>query len=313
MRILVTGGLGYVGSNVVKHLSELGHSVYIGSTRVDAEQSSGLNHRCRIKLEWDNEFSLQNACRNIDAVIHAAGINALDCERDPVNALNFNGVATARLIRAASTSGVQRFVYLSTAHVYRSPLVGDISEKVRLENPHPYATSHVAGENALLYADHKKLLEGVILRLSNIFGAPTNISADCWTLFVNNLCLQAVKTGRLHIKSSGSQERDFIPMQEACRMIGFFANPLVQIDQKCIINVGSGYSMSLLQMAYLIQERCQILFGYKPKILKADNNGERLSLNYDVELMKSFGVRLSSSLTSQIDSLLMFCQKELKR
>ncbi len=312
MRILVTGGLGYIGSNIVKYLSELGHSVFVGSSRLDATKSPGLNLKYRVKLEWDNEFSLQTACCNTDVVIHAAGINAMGCEEDPVSALNFNGVATARLIRAASSSGVRRFVYLSTAHVYRSPLVGDISEKVCLENLHPYATSHVAGENALLYACNKKWLEGVVLRLSNIFGAPADASANCWTLFVNDLCCQAVKTGFLHIKSPWAQERDFIPMQEACRMIGYFANPLVKVDQKCILNIGSGSSMSLLEMAYLIQERCRILFGYKPAIIKANYVGERVPLNYSVDLMKSFGASLGSNLNDEIDSLLLFCQKEFK-
>ena len=60
------------------------------------------------------------ACLDVDVVVHAAGMNAKDCLADPV-AAHFNGVATARFAAAASKAGVEKFIYLSTIHVYASP------------------------------------------------------------------------------------------------------------------------------------------------------------------------------------------------
>ena len=86
-------------------------------------------------------------------------MNSQDCANDPVAALEFNGVATTRLVSAALSSGVKKFIYLSTAHIYSSPLVGKISEETYPKNFHPYATSHLAGEMAVLKAYKKKKLK----------------------------------------------------------------------------------------------------------------------------------------------------------
>ena len=77
-----------------------------------------------VKLIWDDKDALTEACRNVDTVIHAAGMNAQDCTKDPVAALEFNGVATARLVEATCKAGVNQLIYLSTAHVYSNPLQG---------------------------------------------------------------------------------------------------------------------------------------------------------------------------------------------
>ena len=108
--------------------------------------------------------------------------------------MDFNGVATKRLVEAASRAGVKKFIYLSTAHVYASPLVGTITEQTLPNNSHPYASSHLAGESAVLNADERGVIQGVVMRLSNAYGAPMHKGVNCWMLVVNDLCRQAVQT-----------------------------------------------------------------------------------------------------------------------
>src|SRR3546814_14338280 len=112
------------------------------------------------------------ACRGCDAVIHAAGMNAQNCAANPVEALEFNGVATARLVQAAARVGIRRFIYLSTAHVYCAPLTGTITEDTCLRNLHPYATTHLAGENAVLLAVQFGEILGIVLGIANVLGVP---------------------------------------------------------------------------------------------------------------------------------------------
>src|SRR3546814_17036700 len=95
-------------------------------------------------------------------------MNAQNCAANPVEALEFNGVATARLVQAAARVGIRRFIYLSTAHVYCAPLTGTITEDTCPRNLHPYATSHLAGENAVLSAVQAGEISGMVLRLSKI-------------------------------------------------------------------------------------------------------------------------------------------------
>jgi UDP-glucose 4-epimerase len=144
MRILVIGGFGFVGGRVAKHLHRAGYSIVLG-TRQAYSSPEWLRQAEVVQLHWHDAAALERSCRGVDVVIHAAGMNAQDCAADPVSALEFNGLATARLLAAAIRAGVQRFIYLSTAHVYASPLVGTITENTCPRNLHPYATSHLGG------------------------------------------------------------------------------------------------------------------------------------------------------------------------
>src|SRR5207245_1641136 len=99
-----------------------------------------------------------------------------------------------KLTDAAKRAGVRRVVYVSTAHVYGAPLAGVITEASCAVSLHPYATSHRAAEDVVRAAHERKTIEGVVIRLSNAYGAPVSEDANCWTLLVNDLCRQAART-----------------------------------------------------------------------------------------------------------------------
>jgi UDP-glucose 4-epimerase len=148
-RVLITGGFGFVGGRLATYLAQKGHHVILGS-RITSISPAWLPHAEVIQIDWDDEVALEHICSQVDVVIHAAGMNTQDSTADPIAALAFNGLATARLVTAACWKGVQQFIYLSTAHVYANPLVGVITEESCPRNLHPYATSHLAGEQEVL-------------------------------------------------------------------------------------------------------------------------------------------------------------------
>ena len=115
--------------------------------------------------------------------------------------------------------GVPRFLYFSTAHVYGSSLEGTITEQTCPRNLHPYATSHLAGEQAVLEAAQRGAIRGVVFRLSNAFGAPVSSEVNCWMLLVNDLCRQAVTTGELALRTAGLQLRDFVTLEDVTRAV----------------------------------------------------------------------------------------------
>ena len=173
-RILITGASGLVGGRLGEYFSKKGHDVLYGTRKNinELKRQSSLIKTNFIKLNWDDLDNLKQACYKVDAVIHAAGMNQNDCNLNPTEALNVNGVNTAKILNSSITSKVKTFVYISTSHIYENKLSGIINENNKANNVHPYATSHIAGEHVIRYAMINKKINGLILRLSNSYGEP---------------------------------------------------------------------------------------------------------------------------------------------
>ena len=310
MRVLISGGFGFVGGRLAQHLHQAGHQVVLGS-RTARPPPEWLREAEVVQINWNNCDALASVCVGGDMIIHAAGMNAPDSVANPAEALAFNGVATARLLDAGSKARVKRFIYLSTAHVYSSPLEGTITEETCPRNLHPYATSHLAGESAVLYATQRKQIEGIVLRLSNVFGSPAHAEANCWMLLVNDLCRQAVETGQIVLKTSGNQLRDFIPMKNLCDTFQILTTRDDVWNRNFPINLGTGYAMSVISMAELIRQRCQHVIGNKPHIHRPASfeTGAVPHLEFRTAKLAKLITLPSIDMESEIDELLRFCQR----
>lgn len=310
MRILITGGFGFIGGRLGQYLQQNGHQVILGSRKASCPPE-WLPHAEVAQIDWSDSRALKQICSRVDVVIQAAGMNAQDCASDPVAALEFNGLVTARLVAAASRVGVKQFIYFSSAHVYASPLVGTITEATCPRNLHPYATSHLAGEHSVLSANQRGQIEGIVLRLSNAFGAPVHKDVNCWMLLVNDLCKQAVQTRKLVLQTTGLQQRDFIGITEVCRVTEHLAVGNGASMQPSILNVGFGVSQSVLAMAQSIQQRCAQVLGFEPVLQHVQGEADEppRMLSYRVDNLAALGIK-SDFLENlaEIDSLLRFCQ-----
>jgi UDP-glucose 4-epimerase len=307
MRILIIGGFGFVGGRVAGHLHQAGHSIVLG-TRKQYTSPEWLPQAEVTHIHWHDAEALEDSCRGVDVVVHAAGMNAQDCAADPVAALEFNGLATARLLAAAMRAGVQRFLYFSTAHVYASPLVGTITESTCPRNLHPYATSHLAGEYAVLAAGQRGQIQGVVLRLSNAFGAPVWKDAGCWTLLVNDLCRQAVVTGRLKLHTAGTQFRDFITLEDVSRAVLH----LLQVEPTRLgdglFNIGGDAVVSVFSMTEQVAARWNATTGKDLPIIRPEPSGPLPEpLDYSCDKLKATGFSLTSQVHQEIDATLRLC------
>lgn len=309
MRVLIIGGFGFIGGRLAQHLSASGHDIILGS-RMVILPPAWLPEAEVVQTRWEDRHNLEEICTGVDVVIHAAGMNAGDCAADPVAALECNGLFVARLVRAAISTTVKRFIYLSTAHVYASPLVGVITEETCPRNLHPYATSHLAGENAVLSANARGEIEGTVLRISNAFGAPAHKNVNCWMLLLNDLCKQVVQSGRLVLHTCGCQERDFIGLTDVCSVIDCLISCEFEIQKDKLFNVGAGVSNSVLQMAQLVQQRCTIVLGYEPVLQcpKDSVDEQHLTLTYRRDRLSALGINSHcTSIVEEVDKLLRFC------
>jgi UDP-glucose 4-epimerase len=308
MHILITGGFGYVGGRLAQHLCAKGHQVALGS-RWAANPPRWLPQARVVVMPWADTVALATACEGMDVIVHSAGMNASDCQANPVAALEFNGLTTARLAAAAIQAGVSRFLYVSTAQVYARPLAGFLSEATLPTNPHPYATTHLAGENALLSACDGQRLDGTIVRLSNALGAPTSESVNCWMLLFCDLCRQAVVDSTLTLRTNALQQRNFIPLSDVCTALELLLGTSTGELGAQVFNVGGDTSMTLLALAHLIQARWGILSNTAPALKQLQPQETTSPLHYDITRLRGTGFVPSGDFSGETDQMLQFCQR----
>lgn len=308
MRILITGGFGFIGGRLGQHLLQSGHQVILGS-RNTSSPPDWLPQAEVVQVDWDDGPGLEKICGGVDVVIQAAGMNAQDCAADPIASLEFNGLATARLVSAAMQADVKRFIYLSTAHVYASPLMGTITEDSCPRNMHPYATSHLAGENAVLGGRQRGEIECIVLRMSNAFGAPVHMDVNCWMLLVNDLCRQAVTEHSLTLRSAGLQRRDFVALQDVVRAFSHVINLTKEHVGDGVFNVGGAWAPRVIDIAELVQARCSVVLGFTPDIIRPEpRDGEvTLDLEFQMDRLFASGFELFGNAVAEIDATLLLC------
>jgi UDP-glucose 4-epimerase len=294
MNILITGGSGYIAGRLANHLnsSSIRFKVSLGSRKKTLNMPiTGISN---IEMDWNDNKNLSHICSDKDTIIHTAGMNADECNNNFIDAYSVNTINTAKLLKEAIRNGVQRFVYISTAHVYGPKLVGTINEKTSANSIATYAASHKAAEDIILNENLKGRIEGIVIRLSNSYGAPVSKDADCWHLLVNDLCYRGLTEKKLILKSSGEQSRDFIPLENVVRAIEhLICLPLHSIDNG-IFNVGSGHSASLKEMTEKIANVFINHFNIDPEIqIKHHLNFEepqgRELFEFDVSKLLSTG------------------------
>ena len=297
MKVLVTGGFGYLGGRLSQFLvSRKNYQIVLG-VRQQTELPSWLPQAEVVRIQWDLPDNLQHICTGVDAIVHMAGMNAQDCAADPSAAFEVNAVATGGFVDAAIKKGIKRFIYLSTAHVYSSPLAGVITEQTCPVCLHPYATSHRAGEDLVRAAQQQNEIEAAVIRLSNAFGAPAH---------------KDVISRQLVLRTSGLQRRDFIPMSDLCRAIEHLLHLSKQQLSSGVFNLGGMWSPTIWEMACLIQQRCKVVLGFEPDIVRpAPQSGDVSDeLDYRIDKISNTGFRLKADRNEEIDKLLKFCEAE---
>ena len=310
MRVLITGAFGFLGGRLTQFLADRAEYDILLGTRRPTQSAPWLPQASIARTDWHSLAALAQICGGADAVVHLSSMNPQDCTADPVEALTVNGVHTANLVGAACRRGVKRFIYFSTANVYSSPLAGTITEATCPTSLHPYATSHRAGEDAVLGAHDRGEIEGIVVRLSTTYGAPAHKDANCWTLLVNDLCRQAVTARRMALHSSGVQRRDFVPVREVCRAIDHLLQlPAPNLEQH-LVNVGGQWAPTVWEMASLVQERCEVILGFQPPLTRVPPRYAEASdeLDYRLESLLQTGFRPAADKTGEIDRLLEFCK-----
>ncbi len=243
MKILVTGGAGFIGSHLVRRLvRDRAGSVTILDNfhRGRPENLADCLDEIRlVRADIRNPSALLEALRGIDLVYHlAAQSSVMGAEADADYTFQTNVVGTFDLLRAARTNGVRRVVFASSREVYGDPLHVPVPETAPLKPKNLYGASKVAGE-AYCSVFASDGLETAVLRLANVYGPGD-------TGRVIPLFLQRALQGQPLVLFGGQQVLDFVRIDtvvEALCKAGF-GDPIPEP-----LNIGSGKGVTISNLS----------------------------------------------------------------
>ena len=246
MRVLVTGGSGFIGSHVVDKLRLRGHEPVIYDLRPSPWHEPGTVDTVLGSIT-DRE-ALERALHSCDAVAHLAAVaDVNDVHAEPEDAERVNARGTVAVLEAARRAGVKRIVYASTIWVYSDCGDDAVDEDTLLPAPsHLYTSTKLAGE---LYCKAYQELYGIeytILRFGIPYG-PRAREAAVIPAFVG----KALRGEPLTLAGDGSQSRRFVYVEDLADGV---AAGLGDVAKNRIYNLASAENVSIRQIAERIQE-----------------------------------------------------------
>ena len=181
MRVLVTGGAGYVGSVTVEHLLATGHAAWVLDDLSTGHAAAVAEGATLIRATYADGDALTRLLRDssIEAILHCAARSLVgESIREPSTYYRANVVGGVALLEAARAAGVARFVFSSTAAVYGVPAVSPITESTPLDPINPYGETKRTFEAALRWYGAAYGLRSLSLRYFNVAGATERNGED---------------------------------------------------------------------------------------------------------------------------------------
>ncbi|MFK5646112.1 NAD-dependent epimerase/dehydratase family protein [Ornithinimicrobium sp. LYQ121] len=247
MRLLITGGAGFIGSNLARLALDHGHHVVI----ID-DLSTGYRHNVE-GLDVDfheasilDEHALSRAVQDVDAVTHLSALGSVPRSiADPAATHEANATGTLRVIEAVRAAGGPHLTVASSSSVYGMNPAMPKSEREWIRAMSPYAVSKIAAEQYALAAQQSFGLETLAFRFFNVYGPgqmPGHVYAAVIPIFLEHL-LQKLP---LPINGDGSNSRDFTFVGTVCRtLLDAAVRRVVHTEP---VNLAFGTNVSLMAL-----------------------------------------------------------------
>lgn len=251
MKVLVTGGAGFIGGNLIGGLLDRDFEVWCidnysrGNRRNlrDFADNPKL-HILRCDIRYEAEL-IPLFERGMDVVFHEAAMKNTLCELSPLEAFDINVLCTKRLLDLSAEFGVRRFIFASTASVYGRPVRNILSEKHPTNPMSVYGVSKLAAEKFVQIAYERDGLATTILRYFHVYGPRCDASdktGDVIPIFIRKLASDEPPD----IHGDGLQERSYTYVEDVVK-----ANLLALENEKAvgeIYNIASGLKISVRHM-----------------------------------------------------------------
>jgi UDP-glucose 4-epimerase len=248
MQVVVTGGAGFIGSNLCRHLLASGYddvTVIDDLSTGDVANLDGLDVRlCEASIL--DEDQLDRVVKAADVVVHLAARPSVQRSvDDPVatNRVNVNG--TLNVLEAARRHGGRYVIVASSSSVYGANAALPKDEDLRCEPVSPYAVSKLAAESYATAFQRTYGLPTLCVRLFNVFG-PRQSVGHAYAAVVPSFVAAALAGDPVTIYGTGEQSRDFTYVRTICRLLTDAVKRRVTSARP--VNLGFGNRLSLVQL-----------------------------------------------------------------
>jgi dTDP-glucose 4,6-dehydratase len=292
MRILITGGAGFIGSNYLREM--LAHP--IGGLReivvLDALTYSGTESNYEgldrdqfrfIHGDIRNNALVESVTKDIDIIVHFAAESHVDRSIDSARIfMETNVVGTETLLNAAVKNEVKNFIHVSTDEVYGSIENGSWTEEFPVSPNSPYAASKASSDLVALAFFRTHGLDVRVTRCSNNYG-PRQFPEKVIPLFVTNI----LEGKKVPLYGNGSNIRDWLHVSDHCNALN-----LVLEKGKAgeIYNIGGGRELSNLELTNLILNELGVDESSIERVEDRKGHDFRYSLNID-KIKRELGYR----------------------
>ena len=298
MKVLITGGAGFIGSNLAKRLVEDGHSVVVldsllRGNKLDKETYSKIEF---IKGDVRDLQTVNQASKNRDLIFHFAAVLGVDIVADnPVETMDVEVIGTRNVVEAAFLNNVKKIMYASTSGIYgHSAIENALTEEVLVDPRTSYAMAKRYNEIYLASHHEEKGLNVVSLRFFNVYGKNQDNR-----MVVPRFFEQALGNEPITVFGTGNQTRDFTYIDdtvEACVR-------LMDISGCHIVNIANEAEWCITDLAEKIKmittSNSEIIYLEAPK-KRYDYEVERRVGSSD-KLLSLTGFKPQISLTEGLE------------
>ena len=256
VKSLVTGGAGFIGSNLVDQLVKKKHKVIV-LDNFSTGRRSNLSHQTKknvkiIKVDISSNKNLDKYFNDVDYVFHLAGIaDIVPSIENPNKYFKSNVVGTLNVVQAAKKANIKKFIYAASASCYGIPDKFPTKENTKTDPMYPYAFTKWQAEELIMHWAKIYNFPAISFRFFNAYGPRSRTSGAYGAVFGVFLA-QKLANKPLTIVGNGNQTRDFIHVYDL--VSGIIKAALSKKVGK-IYNIGSGKEIKVNKIAKLIGGR----------------------------------------------------------
>ena len=253
MKSVVTGGAGFIGSNLIDELVRLDHEIIV----IDNLSTGRLSNLDKVKNKIkfinidisNSEESMHKYFKNVDWVFHMAGRTGIvPSITNPNSYFQSNVKGTLNILEASRKAKIKKFIYAASASCYGIPEKYPTDEKSKIDPQYPYALTKFLGEQLVIHWAKVYAMPNVSLRFFNAYG-PRSRTTGVYGAVFGVFLAQKLAGKPLTIVGDGTQTRDFIHVYD---LVNAIIIAVQKGKQGEIYNVGNGKEISVNLIADII-------------------------------------------------------------